>query len=309
MKVEIINVGDELLIGQVINTNASWMAEQLNLAGFMVNRVTVIGDTREDILESLRIAHMRSDIILMTGGIGPTNDDITKAALCEYFQTQLVLNQAAYEDIEQFFILRGIPVTPVNRRQAELPEKCIPIPNQHGTASGMLFESESGRNQIRVVFISMPGVPFEMKAMLTDSIIPVLKTYYLTMAIIHKTIMVQGIGESFLSDLIESWENQLPENISLAYLPQPGIVRLRLTGTGPGSDQVRKQISEEVLKLEKIIPEYIYGYDDERLEEIIGRLLSLKGSTLATAESCTGGYIAHLITSVPGSSRDRKSVV
>jgi len=302
VKVEIINVGDELLIGQVINTNAAWMAEQLNLAGFMVNQFTVIGDNRQEILESLENAHLRSDIILMTGGIGPTKDDITKDALCQFFRTRLVFNQEAYDNIERFFILRGIPVTNLNRKQAEIPEICNPIANKNGTASGMWFETEMAEREGKVIFISMPGVPFEMKAMLTDPVIPLLKKSFQSQAIVHRTIMTQGIGESFLSDIIESWEKQLPGNISLAYLPQPGIVRLRLTGTGPTEEPVRNQIAEEIVKLKKIIPEYIYGFDDESLEEIVGGLLTAMGSTLATAESCTGGYIAHLITSIPGSS-------
>jgi len=309
VKVEIINVGDELLIGQVVNTNAAWMAEQLNLAGFMVNQFTVIGDNRQEILESLKNAHLRSDIILMTGGIGPTKDDITKDALCQFFRTKLVFNHQAYENIERFFTLRGIPVTPLNRKQAEIPEKCTPIPNKNGTASGMWFETEFSERKTKVIFISMPGVPFEMKAMLTDPVIPLLKQFFQSQTIIHRTIMTQGIGESFLSDILESWEKQLPANISLAYLPQPGIVRLRLTGTGPVEESVRNQITEEIVKLKKIIPEYIYGFDDESLEEIVGSLLTAKGSTLATAESCTGGYIAHLITSVPGSSRYFKGSV
>jgi nicotinamide-nucleotide amidase len=302
VKVEIINVGDELLIGQVVNTNAAWMSGQLNLAGFLVDRIIVIGDKRQEILDSLKDAHHRSEIILMTGGLGPTKDDITKDALCRFFNTRLVFNQEAYENIEKFFLLRGIPVTSINRKQAEVPGNCTPLPNKNGTAPGLWFETEKPDHEGKVIFISMPGVPFEMKAMLTDQVIPLLKKHFRTQAIIHKTILTQGIGESFLSDIIESWENQLPESISLAYLPQPGIVRLRLTGTGPAEDLVRSQMDEEITKLRGIIPDYIYGSDDERLEEIVGTLLKQKSFTFATAESCTGGYIAHLITSVPGSS-------
>lgn len=309
VKVEIINVGDELLIGQVVNTNAAWMAEQLNLEGFMVNRFNVIGDDSQEILEALKNAHIHSDIILMTGGIGPTKDDITKDALCKFFDTPLVFNQEAYENIERFFKQRGIPVTNLNRKQAEIPEKCSPIPNKNGTASGMWFETKTPDRETRVVFISMPGVPFEMKAMLKDPVIPLLKKHFQPQAIVHKTIMTQGIGESFLSDILESWEKQLTPNISLAYLPQPGIVRLRLTGTGPVKEIVKSRIDQELVKLKQIIPEYIYGFDDENLEEIVGRMLTAKGSTLVTAESCTGGYIAHLISSVPGSSKYFKGSV
>jgi len=302
MRIEIINIGDELLIGQVVNTNAAWMAEQLNLAGFMVDRYTVIGDNRLEILESLKDAHVHSDLILMTGGLGPTKDDITKDVLCRFFQTRLLFNQQAYENLEKFFTLRGIPVTNLYRKQAELPETCTPIPNSNGTACGMWFESKVKERDNKVICISMPGVPFEMKAMLMESVIPLLKKYFPSQTIVHKTIMTQGIGESFLSDILENWEKQLPANISLAYLPQPGIVRLRLTGKGSAAEPVDRQITEEIVKLKQIIPEYIYGSDNETLEEIVGGLLSAQGFTLATAESCTGGYIAHLITRIPGSS-------
>lgn len=309
MKVEIINVGDELLIGQVVNTNAAWMAEQLNLAGFMVSRITVIGDNRQEILKSLQDAHNYADIILMTGGIGPTKDDITKDTLCEFFHTRLVFNQKAFSNIERFFTQRGIEVTNINRKQAEVPETCTPVQNNNGTASGMWFETEMEGRSRKVIFVSMPGVPFEMKAMVKDHVIPMLKQVAPSQVVVHRTIMTQGIGESFLSDRIEEWENNLPSNISLAYLPQPGIVRLRLTGRGRSEEEVKAQITGEVDKLISLVPEYFYGYDDETLEEIIGVLFTSKGLTLATAESCTGGYIAHLITSVPGSSRYFKGSV
>ena len=300
MKTEIINIGNELLIGQVVNTNASWMAEKLNLAGFAVHKVTVIADKEADILESLREAGERSDVILVTGGLGPTKDDITKKAVCEFFHTRLIFSEEAYKGVERLFHARGIEVTPINRAQAEIPEGCTPLPNNNGTAPGMWMEkiTKSGRQ----VFVFMPGVPFEMKAMMEDSIIPLLKHACHPVTIYHKTILTQGIGESFLSDILQPWEDALPGNISLAYLPQPGIVRLRLTGTGEDEIAVKAQVEAESEKLSGLISKYIFGYDDETLELIIGRLLREKRMTLSTAESCTGGYIAHLVTSVAGSS-------
>ena len=301
MRVEIINIGDELLIGQVINTNASWMAEQLNLSGFRVNQFTIISDSRLHILQALAEAETRAEIVLISGGIGPTKDDITKLTLCEFFNTKLVFNEDAYLDVEAMFARRGWTVTELNRQQAELPENCKGIPNKLGTARGMWFEKDR-QDGGKTIFVSMPGVPFEMKAMMTDQVIPWLKTCFRTPYIYHKTILTQGVGESFLAAKIEDWENELPENIKLAYLPQPGIVRLRLTGMGNDEQIIHQQLDTEVSKLELLIPEHIFGYNDETLEEIIGKILNEKHATLATAESCTGGYIAHLITSIPGSS-------
>jgi nicotinamide-nucleotide amidase len=301
MTTEIINIGDELLIGQVINTNAAWMAEQLNLAGFGVNQVTVIRDNREHILAAMAEAEARAEIVLISGGIGPTRDDITKHTLCEFFTTHLVFNLDAYRDVEEIFARRGYPVTELNRQQAELPENCISIQNKLGTARGMWFEKERDGGG-KTIFVSMPGVPFEMKAMMTGHIIPRLKKTFQTPFIYHKTLLTQGIGESFLAAQIDDWEKALPGQIKLAYLPQPGIVRLRLTGTGKEEQIIRQQVDDEINKLESLIREYIFGFDGDTLEESIGQFLKERNATLATAESCTGGYIAHLITSVPGSS-------
>jgi len=301
MNVEIINIGDELLIGQVVNTNAAWMAEQLNLHGFPVIRISVVSDDRDHILNALAEAESRSGVVLISGGIGPTKDDITKTTLCEFFGTRLIFNEEAFHDIEILFRRRGFNVTELNRKQADLPENCIAIPNKLGTARGMWFEKDRAEGG-KTLFISLPGVPFEMKAMMTDEVIPRLKKVIRPQSIYHKTILTQGIGESFLAALIGAWETFLPSHIRLAYLPQPGIVRLRLTGTGVDGLLLRRQIKAEVAKLEKIIPEYIFGYDEETLEEIVGSLLKAAGATLSTAESCTGGYIAHLLTRIPGSS-------
>ncbi len=304
MKTEIINIGTELLIGQVVNTNASWMAEQLNLAGFSVGRITIVPDDHGEILAALGEAGRRAAVVLITGGLGPTRDDITKKAFCDFFGTGLVFSETVYRDIERLFKIRKWAVSETNRQQAFIPENCRPVTNRNGTAPGMWFDGQ--RTEVGGLpladYISMPGVPFEMKAMMTDHIIPALKEKFRTGAIVHRTVMTQGVGESFLADIIEPWETALPENISLAYLPQPGIVRLRLTGTGPSEESIRKVLANEIGKLEALISEYIYGYDDETLEEVVGKLLREKHATLATAESCTGGYISHLVTSVPGSS-------
>ena len=302
MNVEIINIGDELLIGQVVNTNAAWMGEQLSLSGFTVIRTTVIRDVRQHILNALREAEERAPVVLISGGIGPTLDDITKHTLCEYFRTKLVFSQEAYNDVAALFARRGYPVTELNRQQAEMPESCRELPNKLGTARGMWFEKARADDAGKTIFVSMPGVPFEMKGLMTESVIPLLKETFATPFIYHKTILTQGVGESFLAAQIEQWELALPKSIRLAYLPQPGIVRLRLTNTGKAEPSVRQQVEEEVKKLYKLIPEYIFGEDDDTLESVTGALLRKKGATLSTAESCTGGYIAHLITSVAGSS-------
>jgi nicotinamide-nucleotide amidase len=299
--VEIINIGDELLIGQVINTNAAWMAGQLNGAGFRVATVTVIADERQAISEALEQAGKRAPIVLISGGIGPTRDDITKQTLCEFFDTKLVFNTEAYRDIEALFARRGFTMTELNRMQAELPEACTSLPNKLGTARGMWFEKNTAGSQ-PVIYVSMPGVPFEMKEMMTLEVIPRLKKIFATPVIVHRTILTQGVGESFLAEQINAWELALPDAVKLAYLPQPGIVRLRLTGTGREREELDRILNEAIEKLYDMIPHYIFGQEQETLEQIVGKLLLERGQTLALAESCTGGYISHLITSVPGSS-------
>ncbi|MBK9359132.1 MAG: competence/damage-inducible protein A [Bacteroidales bacterium] len=295
MKAEIITIGDELLIGQVIDTNSAWMAEVLNLSGIKVAQITSISDSREHILAALKEAETHADIILMTGGLGPTRDDITKTTLCEYFNTKLVFNQEAFDNVDRIFRARGYSLTLLNRAQADIPENCTALLNENGTAPGMWFE-ENGK-----IYASMPGVPFEMKGIMTTHILPRLQKLSQT-SIVHRTILTHGVGESFLAAKIEAWETALPVFIKLAYLPQPGIVRLRLTGTGPDREQLETLINERVDALYEIIAEYVFGEGDETLEQITGDLLKASGYTMATAESCTGGYIAHLITSIPGSS-------
>jgi nicotinamide-nucleotide amidase len=296
MNVEIITIGDELLIGQVIDTNSAWIAEHLNLIGLKVHQITSISDSRDHILTTLAEAAKRVNIVLITGGLGPTKDDITKQTLCEYFDTHLVLHEPSYQNVVKLFRQRGMGLNELNRKQAEMPAVCTPIPNPNGTAAGMWFEKDG------VIYVSMPGVPFEMKPMVLDEIMPRLAQQFNGAFLIHKTVLTHGVGESTLAGMIEKWENNLPENIKLAYLPQPGIVRLRLSAGGNDKDKLNKDVENQIKKLRRIIPELVFGYDTETLEEVTGRLLLERDKTLSTAESCTGGYIAHLITSIPGSS-------
>ena len=296
MKAEIISIGDELLVGQTVNTNASWIAGQLNLQGIEVLRITTIPDTHDEIINALREAAGRATAVLITGGLGPTRDDITKQALCDYFGSRLVFHEPSYENIIDLFGSRGLPVRDVNRRQAEIPHNCIPIHNANGTAPGMWLENYG------IIYVSMPGVPFEMQPMITDFVIPELLKIKKGDHIVHKMIMTQGVGESFLAEIIREWEDRLPVNFRLAYLPQPGMVRLRITGRGNEPLALEKELGRLTLELAELIPQYVFGYDEDSPEEVIGKLLKEKNATLSTAESCTGGYIAHLITSVPGSS-------
>lgn len=293
---EIISVGDELLIGQVVNTNASWMAAELNKNGIQVVQVSAIGDNGDRIKSALDEAFKRADIVLLTGGLGPTKDDITKNVLAAYFNSEMVFHQPTYEHIKVLFRLRNYQVTEVNRMQALIPERCIPLKNNHGTAPGMWFELGEK------VAVSMPGVPFEMQALMLDEVLPRLNEKFLRSAIYHKTIMTHGLGESALAERISEWENNLPATIKLAYLPQPGIVRLRLSSSGEDMARVTKAINEQCERLHSFFPDLIFGYDDVSMEEVIGDYLKRLGKKLSVAESCTGGYVSHLITAIPGSS-------
>ncbi len=297
MKVEIINIGDELLIGQVVNTNASWMAEQFNLVGIEVVQITSISDTRNHIIEALDSAKTRADAVVMTGGLGPTNDDITKEVLCEYFNTELIFNEEAYRQVEALFKLRGFKVTEINKKQAELPASCTPLQNINGTAAGMWFEDEGK------VFVSIPGVPFEMHALMSDQIIPRFLKKFKSEIILTKTVFTQGIGESALAEIIADWENNLSSHFKLAYLPQPGIVRLRLSARGKDKNKLQVEFDAQLETLHRLIPNLIFGYDKDTMEKILVELLTKNGNTVSLAESCTGGYISHLITSISGSSK------
>ncbi len=294
---EIITIGDELLIGQVVDTNSAWMGQKLNEIGIKVKQITSISDDKAHILTTLDEAKKRADIILITGGLGPTKDDITKKTLCEFFKTDLVFHEPSFQIIEEIFRSRGRQITETNKQQAFVPANCKVILNKNGTAPGMWF------NDGKTIFISMPGVPNEMKGLMESEVIPQLKSRFNLAPIVHKTILTQGIGESFLSDLIEKWEVALPSYMKLAYLPSAGMVRLRITAGGKDEAALRNEVETQAEELKKLIPDFIYGYETDQLESLIGELLVKKGLTLSTAESCTGGYIAHRITSVAGSSR------
>ena len=302
MQVEIITIGDEILIGQIVDTNSAFIGQLLNLNGMSVKQISSVSDDREHILKALDEAKNRADIILITGGLGPTKDDITKKTLCEYFKTTMRFDEGAYQDVVNIFATFGKEVTPLNRLQAEVPSICEVVHNYNGTAPCMWFDVEGK------IFVSMPGVPYEMKALMKDHIIPKLKQRFNFPFIYHKTVLTQGIGESTLSELISDWEDSLAAlNIKLAYLPSPGMVRLRLSAKGEVEADLKIYVDKKIEELKLLISEYIYGYEifgeeKETLEEIVGKLLRTKKKTISTAESCTGGYISHLLTRVAGSS-------
>jgi len=312
IKAELISIGDEILIGQITNTNAQWMAQQLNLIGISVTRLSTVGDNQLDMLSALKEAQSRASIILITGGLGPTNDDITKKVLCDFFDTKLIFNEKCFEDVKFQFNSRGITMPEINREQAEVLENCIPIQNKNGTAPGMWIETINDKistNPPRSsIFVSLPGVPYEMKAMMNEYVLPELKKRFQETYIIHKTVHTQGIGESTLAEKIKAWKDSLSEkSIKLAYLPSPGQVKLRLSASGNNQNNLIKAVDEKISELRKIIPDCIYaieefGKEPETLEKVIGEFLRAKKMTLAVAESCTGGYIGHLITSISGSS-------
>jgi nicotinamide-nucleotide amidase len=291
---EIITIGDEILIGQIIDINSAWMANQLNLAGVKVNKMTSISDSEEAIITALSKAEKNANIVLITGGLGPTNDDITKKVLAGYFgSTRMVVHEPSLKFIETRLAKRGVAMNNPNKQQAEVPDCCTVIPNNHGTAPGMWFEKGE------TIFVSMPGVPSEMMKML-PCILDMLKQKFVLPKIFHKTMMTYGISESGLAKKIENWENSLPKEIALAYLPNIETgVKLRLTSYAYDGKQIIEKYFNE---LTSILGKYIYGYEPDTLESVLGKLLLKERSTVATAESCTGGRIAHRITSISGSS-------
>lgn len=294
---EVITIGDELLIGQVVDTNSAWIGEQLSGAGIRVKQITSVSDDKAHILAALAEAKNRVNIILITGGLGPTKDDITKHTLCEYFNTTLIPHPEIEEHIRHLFVsrLKREP-SEVNLRQADLPANCTPLKNNVGTAAGMWFEQDGK------IFISMPGVPYEMKDIVENEALPRLKARFELPVIIHKTFLTQGYGESMIAEIIEAWEDALPRHMKLAYLPSPGAVRLRISAIGDNADVLQQEVKDQGIQLEALLGTKIYGYGKETLESVIGGMLRQRKATLAIAESCTGGNISHHITLVPGSS-------
>ncbi len=293
----IITIGDELLIGQVIDTNSSWIAQQLNKNGIALKKRVAIGDSSMEIKDALDIESKNTDIILITGGLGPTSDDITKPALCEYFGGKMIVNKEALDNVKYLFekIFKR-PVSDVNLKQAEVPDVCEVIQNKRGSAPGMIFYKND------TIYISMPGVPYEMKGMVEDAVIPMLRNKYKLPSIIHGTILTAGIGESALAEVIKDFEYSLPVEIKLAYLPNYGMVRLRLSTSGFDADETKEKLDQYFSELKSLVKGYMVTDVDDSMPVVIGKLLKSKNKTVSTAESCTGGYIAHLITSITGSS-------
>lgn len=296
MNVELISIGDELLFGKTINTNAAWLGEKLTMIGLQIKKVTTISDSKTAIYDAVSQAMTENSIVIVTGGLGPTNDDITKLVLCDFFNTELELHPEAYKNIEKFVLARKGEMNENNKNQALFPKNAKFIPNPCGTASGMWFEKDNS------ILISLPGVPFEMVSIMEESIIPLIQEKYTLPKIVHRHILCTGISEAKLAETISSWENQLPTKLKLAYLPSPGIVKLRLTCQEKSNEVANSIIAIEEEKLTKIIEQYIFGYDDDTFEKIIGQLLLKKQASISTAESCTGGNIARSIIQNSGSS-------
>jgi nicotinamide-nucleotide amidase len=293
---ELLTIGDEILYGQIVDTNSQWMSVELDKVGIKVIRKTSVGDVEGEILTAFAEAEKRADIVLITGGLGPTSDDLTKPLLAKYFNCEMKLHAGALEELTAYVKSRGRELTETMKQQAMLPICCEKITNAIGTAPGMWFE-KNGK-----VFMSMPGVPFEMKRMMKDLVIPRLKEKFETPTIVHQIIRTIGVGESVIADKISNWEKKLPEHIKLAYLPGIGEVKLRLTGIGKDESILKSEIESQTQQVLPLINEYVYGFADESIQEAIGKMLHQKKMTLSIAESCTGGYVSHLITSVPGSS-------
>ena len=296
MNLDIISIGDELLIGQTLNTNAYWMSKTLNGIGFTIRQHITIADTEEVILSALKASLCCADVVLITGGLGPTNDDLTMPTLNKFFGGGLVTNELVYQHIKELVTSRGFSMNENNQKQAIVPENCTVIHNANGTAPGLWFDYEGK------VVVAMPGVPYEMKAMITDEIVPRLKEQFDLPEIVNQMVYTQGIPESMLAEQIADWENQLPSSIKLAYLPSPGRVKLRLSSTGSDRLLLQEAIDHQIEKLTRLIPQAIFSSENEDLATALGGLLLKNGATISTAESCTGGYVAHLITRVAGSS-------
>jgi len=302
----IITIGDELLIGQVVDTNSAWIAQELNKIGVWVRRRISVGDIKDDIRRALDEESKDSSIILMTGGLGPTADDITKPLLCEYFGGKMIINEEVLNHVKFLFekiYRRPGPILEVNLKQAEVPDVCQVMNNERGTAPGMWFE-KNGK-----VFVSMPGVPHEMKGLMLEKVLPKLKDHFVMPAIVHQTVLTAGAGESMVADRIKDWEAKLPPHIKLAYLPNYGMVRLRLTAIGQVKNKLEEELEYLLKTLEPLISDWFVIDEDLTMPQVVGKMLKERKQTAATAESCTGGYIAHLLTLDPGASSNYKGSV
>jgi len=300
----IITIGDELLIGQVVDTNSAFIAQELNKAGVWVQRRVAVGDKKEEIIRALDEESRGTNIIIITGGLGPTADDITKPVLCEYFGGKLVMNEEVKKHLVYLFeqVFRR-PIIERNLKQAEVPDVCTVLPNARGTAPGMWFE-KNGK-----VFVSLPGVPHEMKGLIVNEVIPRLQQAFEMPFISHRTLLTAGVGESYIAEAIKDWEEKLPPHLKLAYLPNYGMVRLRITGWGADKKQLDKELDDQFAQLKVLVREWLVTDEDNTLQMALSKLLRSKNKTMATAESCTGGYIAHLITAIPGASNIYKGSI
>ena len=296
VKSHIITIGDEILSGHIADTNAKWLSEKLYSIGVNTSKRITISDDKKQIKKTLKLSINSSDIIIVTGGLGPTNDDITKKTLCEVYGSTLIENKESLDNISKIFKKRGLELTKKNIEQALVPDKCKVLNNEFGTAPGMAFYEDN------TLLISLPGVPYEMKSLFEDKCISHIKQKFKLPYIYQKTIKTTGIGESWLSDIIKDWENEIEEGIKLAYLPSLGRVKLRLTGKGENIDELKKKIENQVKKVLPLIKKYVFGYDDDELEDVIGKILSKKNKTISVAESCSGGNVSKTITALPGSS-------
>lgn len=296
MRAEIITIGDEILIGQIVDTNSAWLGQQLSTLGVQVVQISSVSDQRQAIVNALEEAQTRAELILITGGLGPTKDDITKHTLAEYFGSRLEKNEYVYNRLKAWFEQRGRVMSEMNGRQADLPHNAEILDNEMGTAQGMLW-----RRQGKLI-LSMPGVPYEMKWIVKNQLIPLLQREFALPVILHRTIMTTGIVESMIAERVASIEAELPDHIKLAFLPRPGIVRLRLSATGPDRAVLAKEVALFETRLVAELGHHVYGYDDQLLEAAIGENLKTLGAQLTLAESCTGGNIAQLITSIAGAS-------
>ena len=299
----IITIGDELLIGQTIDTNSAFISAELNKIGIWVKRRIAVGDIKEEILEALNLQSKDCQLIIITGGLGPTGDDITKPALCEYFNSKLVVDEGALQNVKNIFARLNRPLIERNIKQAEVPDNCIALPNKRGTAPGMWFEKNN------VVYVSLPGVPNEMIGLMEDSVLPKLKEQFILPVIIHKTLFTMGQGESMIADTLVDFEKNLSGHIKLAYLPNYGAVKLRLTGKSDNEEKLKQEIDEQFQQMKKLLKEWVVADEDVTLQEVVAGLLDKHKLFAGTAESCTGGYIAHLFTSRPGSSSSFKGSV